>query len=173
MKNAALQSVLFTLIAATITFLHLLPLELRADAGVWPDLLFALAAAWVLRRPDSTPVALIIAIFLAADFILSRPPGLWTFLVLMATEFLRVQSRGHHERPFLFEWITFAAVFAVMLLVQSLMLALALVPNPPTGRMLTQYGLTVGLYPLVTFTLYGILRVRAPAAEHRGLGGVA
>lgn len=173
MKSPVLQATLFTGLTAIIILLQLLPLELKADAQIWPDLLFATAAAWVLRRPDATPALLLVAVFLAADFILSRPPGLWTFLALMATEFLRVQSRNHHDRPFLFEWLTFAAVFAIMMLLQSLIFSLALVPAPPASRLLLLYGLTIGLYPIITFTLYAILRVRAPLAQARRIGGVA
>ncbi len=172
-NSPLLKSLMFLGLTTLLILLQLLPLELQADALIWPDLLFALTAAWVLRRPDSTPVLLIVAIFLMADFILSRPPGLWCFMVLMATEFLRIQSRGHHDRPFLFEWVTFAILFGLMLLLQSLILSLSLVPNPPAGRMLFQYAITTGLYPLIAFTLYGVLRIRAPEAERGRMGGVA
>ncbi|MEO0914784.1 MAG: rod shape-determining protein MreD [Pseudomonadota bacterium] len=173
MKSPTLQAALFLTVSATIIFLQLLPLELKADAQIWPDLLFCTAAAWVLRRPDATPALLLVATFLAADFILSRPPGLWAFLALMATEFLRVQSRGHHDRPFLIEWLTFAALFGLMLFAQSLILTLALVPGPSAGTMLTLYLITTGLYPMVAFTLYAAFRVRAPRAQARRIGGVA
>ena len=45
-----------------------------------------------MRRPDFLPVLLIGAVVLLEDLILLRPPGLWTALVILATEFVRARA---------------------------------------------------------------------------------
>ena len=44
---------------------------------IGPDLLIAFAFAWSLRRPEYVPSLLLALLFLLADLLLQRPPGLW------------------------------------------------------------------------------------------------
>ena len=85
----------FVAIAMGLLFLRLLPLD--SVAGDWPgpDLMLCLMLAWVTQRPDHLPTGLIAVVVLAEDMILMRPPGLWTALVVLATEFLRARSAAH------------------------------------------------------------------------------
>ena len=80
---------LFLAIAVVLLFLRLLPLGQSAGAFPGPDLLLCLIMAWVVRRPDYLPLAMIVIVMLMEDLLLMRPPGLWTALVVLATEFLR------------------------------------------------------------------------------------
>ena len=79
---------LFLGLATFITFLGLLPLDLTVRPIPGPDFLLLLCLVWVLRRPDFAPVGLIAAIMLTADFLFMRAPGIWTLIVVLATEFL-------------------------------------------------------------------------------------
>jgi len=62
------------------TLIALLPLGLSAEATVMADLFFCLAFAWVMRRPSTAPIGLILIMALLADFLLMRPLGLWSFI---------------------------------------------------------------------------------------------
>ena len=79
----------FLLVALILLFVRLLPLG--SVAGDWPgpDILLCVIFAWAMRRPDFLPVWLLVAVLLTEDMILMRPPGLWTAIVVLATEFLR------------------------------------------------------------------------------------
>ncbi|NCO16036.1 MAG: rod shape-determining protein MreD, partial [Alphaproteobacteria bacterium] len=80
---------IFVALALALFFLRLLPLG--AEPGRWPgpDLMLCLILAWVQRRPDYLPAPLIALVVLTEDFLMLRPPGLWTAIVVLATEFLR------------------------------------------------------------------------------------
>ncbi|MEO0388191.1 MAG: rod shape-determining protein MreD [Pseudomonadota bacterium] len=165
--SAAFLCILYVFMAASAILLPLLPLELTADARATPDLLAALTAAWVLRRPDSVPVFVIVPIFLIADFMLGRPPGLWTLLMLAATEMLRLMASGQDDRPFLIEWLNFGIMLALLLALMTLILNLSFAPHPPLGRVFELFTGTMLAYPALVFVLYALLRVRAPQAAAR------
>lgn len=164
---AYVQSGAFLLLALAAVWFHLMPLQMEARSPVLPDLLLALAAAWVLRRPDTLPLLLAAGTFLLADLVLDRPTGLWAMLSLMIVEFLRGQRPVLRDRPFPVEWGTVAVLVAIALLLQALILTVALVPLPDAGRVLRFYVVTLAAYPFVVAFLHWVLRVRAPrAADH-------
>ncbi|MEM9428781.1 MAG: rod shape-determining protein MreD [Pseudomonadota bacterium] len=159
---AALLACMYLCAATLMLCVPLLPLGLSPAAPLTPDLLFALTAAWVQRRPDSLPVFLILPVFLLADFILGRPPGLWTLLVLFVTEFLRLQASGQHDRPFVVEWVMVAGTLGGALFVFLLVLKLALAPHPAVPTLVELWAVTVATYPIIVFLLTCLFRVRAP-----------
>ncbi|MEM9814542.1 MAG: rod shape-determining protein MreD [Pseudomonadota bacterium] len=151
------------LCAATLMIgVPLLPLGLSPAAPLTPDLLFALTVAWVQRRPDTVPIFLILPVFLLADFLLGRPPGLWTLIILFTTEFLRLQASGQQDRPFFVEWVMVAATLAGALVLFLLVLKLALAPHPTVPTLVELWAVTVAVYPIIVFLLAYLLRVRAP-----------
>lgn len=168
-----LQPLAFLAIAFVLILAQLMPMAFTADAQLWPDLLFCLAAAWVLRRPRALPALFLVAIFLLADFLLSRPPGLGALLALGATEILRVLASEQRDRPFLFEWLNFAVLYGVILLAEFFAYTITFMPGRSPWRLAELYGLTIALYPMVAFSLHSILRIRPPAAEPGWIGGVS
>jgi rod shape-determining protein MreD len=80
---------IFLLLCASLILGRLLPLGLGESGLPGPDLLLALTFAWLLRQPAVVPLVSIVIVFLLADFLLQRPPGLWTALVVIASESLR------------------------------------------------------------------------------------
>ena len=160
--------VAFVGIAAVFFFLRILPLETTPGGWPGPDLLLALAFAWVLRRPDYVPAALIVAVFLLDDMLSQRPPGLWTVLVLTGTEFLRGRIALLRGQPFLAEWAMVAATALCMVMAYRLVLALALVPQAGLMQDIARLVVTLLAYPAVA----GLSRLafdRAPDAEARRL----
>ena len=154
---------LYAGLALVLLFLRLLPLG--SVAGTWPgpDLLVCLTFAWVLRRPDYTPVLLIAAVMLLDDLLLMRPPGLWTAIIVLATEFLRRRGALAREISFAVEWLMVAAVMAASLLAFRLALMLAMLPQVSLGQAMIQLIASILCYPLVVGASRLAFGVRKPA----------
>ncbi len=105
--------------------------------------------AWVMRRPDFLPLAMIVAVTLIEDLILMRPPGLWTALVVLATEFLRSRTALTRELNFVTEWMLAGGLMIGMLLAYRLVFMLALLPQPPFGFAVVQVLWSILAYPVV------------------------
>jgi rod shape-determining protein MreD len=154
---------LFLGLALVLLFLRLLPLGHEPGALPGPDLLICLIMAWVVRRPDFLPMPLILAVMLAEDLILMRPPGLWTAIVVLASEFLRSRVALTRELNFLVEWMLIAGVMLGMMLAYRLALAVAFVPQPAFGFAIVQFLWSIALYPLVVGLSRLVLDLRKPA----------
>ena len=97
---------------------------------IGPDLLIAFAFAWSLRRPEYVPSLLLALVFLLADLLLQRPPGLWARIALLACENLKGRSRSLRDATFGAEWIAVAVMLAGILIINRIVLSLVLVPAP-------------------------------------------
>lgn len=158
---------IFLLVCSVLVFFKLLPLEALAvpefpvtwtesdplplppDPVAYPDLIFAVTMVWAARRPDYVPVLIIAAVMFLSDLLFQRPPGLWTALVVMATEFLRARSHGLRGLPFGLEWLTVS--FLILLVVLSHYIVLVLADVPQAGILLQAERMlwTCAVYPLV------------------------
>jgi len=154
---------LFLALSLCLLFIRLLPLEAAPGALPGPDLLLCLILAWVIRRPDFLPMPLILVVILIEDLILMRPPGLWTAIVVLATEFLRGRVALTRELNFLVEWMLISGVMLGMMLAYRLVLALAFVPQPAFGFAAVQVLWSIALYPLVVGLSRLVLDLRKPA----------
>jgi rod shape-determining protein MreD len=153
------RAVFLALCMALIT-LRLLPLGL-ADTGLpGPDLLLALTFAWLLRQPAVVPLASIVAVFLLADFLFQRPPGLWTALAVLASESLRRRRLQMTEFPFLVEWGAIAGAVAGMILAERVLMWILFIDPPPLGLVLAHGIVTVAIYPLVVAVSKFVFRLR-------------
>lgn len=128
-----------------------------------PDFLILVTLAWVVRRPSFAPIVVIGVIFLLADFLFQRPPGLWTALVLILSEILRSRSRSMRTLPFWLEWATVSTGIIAITMIDRFTLSMVLVPQAPLGLTLLQLTLTLACYPLVAFLSYAIFGVSRPA----------
>lgn len=164
---------LYAGLAMAIFFIDLLPLETTPRRWAAPDLLLALTIAWALRKPDYTPALLVGAVFLLADFLLQRPPGLYALVVVLGLEFLRSRGPDLRNAPFVFEWFVVALVLTGMTLVHRLASAVAFLEPPALGLTVVQMLLTLLAYPLVVLAshyLFGV-RARVPGKlDDRGIG---
>jgi rod shape-determining protein MreD len=144
---------LFLALALFLLFIRLLPLGNAPGSLPGPDLLLCLILAWVIRRPEFLPMPLILGVILIEDLILMRPPGLWTAIVVLATEFLRGRVALTRELNFLVEWMLISGVMLGMMLAYRLALGLAFV----------QFLWSIALYPLVVGLSHLVLDLRKPA----------
>ncbi len=151
---------LFVALCLSVIFWRLLPLDTLPHGWAGPDLILALACAWVLRRPEYAPPLLIAALMLLADLLFQRPPGLWAALALLGTEALKSRAPGLRDLGFGPEWIAVATVMIAMTLGERLILAILLVVQAPLGLSLMQAVLTVLIYPLVVLASALLLGVR-------------
>jgi rod shape-determining protein MreD len=161
------RALFLVLCAGVITF-KLLPLGLHDQGLPGPDLLLALTLAWLLRQPAVVPVGSILIVFLLADLLFQRPPGLWTLLVLLVSESLRRRRLTMTEFPFLLEWSAFGGAVFTMILLDRMLLWVLMVDLPPLGLVLAHGIVTVAIYPLVVAVskfLFGLRKIGPAEAE--------
>lgn len=140
---------MFLALAAAVAFAQLLPIETSPGRFPGPDILVLLAFSWVVMRPDYVPVWILAGVFLLADLLLMRPPGLWTALVILGSEYLRARSFSLRDTPFLLEWLLISGVIFAIFVVNFLILALFAVAQPGPGLTLVRLIATILAYPLV------------------------
>ena len=154
---------IFVGLALLILFFRLLPLRTVAGQLPGPDLLLCVMLAWVMRRPDYMPVMLVTLTVFLEDVMLMRPLGLWTALVVLATEFLRSRAALTRELSFAVEWMLVAGLMVGLLMGYRLFFALAFLPQPVFGFALTQTLWSILCYPFVVMASRLILDLRKPA----------
>src|SRR5690606_8936180 len=114
----------------------LLPLSPGSITWPGPDLMLAVTLVWVLRRPEQLPVLLIAAVFFIEDMLMMRPPGLWTALVIVATEAARHREHRWRELPFMVEWLRVALLIALIVLANRFTMAVFFVQLPSLGQVI-------------------------------------
>lgn len=153
---------LFAGLALTFVFLRLLPLSNGQASWPGPDLLVCLAFVWVIRRPDYVPVLLVAAVTLFTDFLLQRPPGLWTACVILGLEFLRSRSGQTRTLPPLAELGFVAVVLTAVIFGHRLILQLFAVPVAPVAQDVMLLLFSILAYPFVALVSHALLGVRKP-----------
>ena len=154
---------LFLALCGVLILARLLPVHPGPGGLPWPDVLIAVTLAWVLRRPDHVPALAVATVFLAADFLYLRPPGLWAAIAVVATELLRTREPGLRDLSFGMEWALAAGVMTAMTLANAAVLALLAVDQPPMGPVLLHLFLTMLIYPAAAGALYTLgIRRAAP-----------
>ena len=158
-----MHRLLFVAIALVLMFLRLLPLPHEAGALPGPDILLCLTFAWIMRRPDYLPVLLIAGVVLLEDMLVMRPPGLWTALVVLGSEFIRSRVAMTRELNFGIEWVLVAGLMLGLLLAYRLAFALMLLPQPAFGFALVQVIWSILCYPVVVALSRFVLDLYKPA----------
>ena len=92
-----------------------------------------------------------------------RPPGLWTALVVIASEFVRARVALTRELNFGVEWLLVAGMMVAMLLVYRLVFAVVLMPQPAFGFAMVQVLWSILCYPAVVGLSRYLLDLHKPA----------
>jgi rod shape-determining protein MreD len=153
----------FVLLALAILFLQLLPLNTTPGGLPFPDLLLVFACVWVVRRPDSLSVLTVAGLFLLADLLLGRPPGLIAALVVLSSEALRTRTQNLRATGFGLEWLTVAVAITAITIGGRFALTIVMLPQSPLGLTLLQMVMTILAYPLAVATAWGIFGISRPA----------
>lgn len=162
-RQVLLHRLLFVAIALILMFIRLLPLPRDTGALPGPDILLCLTFAWTMRRPDYLPVLLIAGVVLLEDMLLMRPPGLWTALVVLGSEFIRSRVALTRELNFGVEWLLVAGLMLGLLLGYRLIFAIMLLPQPAFGFALVQVIWSILCYPVVVALSRLVLDLYKPA----------
>lgn len=129
-----------------------------------------LTLVWSVRQPDYTPIWLVAALFLLADFLLLHPPGLNAAIMVLITEAQRNRAHRLREATFAYEWLTAAAFMLSIAVGYRLVASLMLLPLPSLGLMLMQVIMNIAIYPVLVVLSHFLLGVRRSHAPDRGLG---
>lgn len=153
----------FVLLCCGVMFVYLLPLDTRPDTWPVPDFMLLIAVIWTARRPDYAPVTTIAAVFLLADLLFHRPPGLWTALVVILTEVLRRRSRQIRNMTLMLEWAFVAVGMVGVTLGYRFALAIVMMPQAPLSLTMIQMAMTVIIYPAIVGLAQVLFGVSRPA----------
>lgn len=161
---------LFVVLAALIAFVQLLPLS--PGPGQWPgpDVLLLIALSWTIMRPVFVPILLLAVVFLTADLLFMRPPGLWTALAILGCEFLRSRRILIRNAPFFIEWALVAGVIVAMTITNALVLSIFGVSQPSLGLTVIRLLVTILCYPLVMILAGRAFGLRKPSGERESMG---
>jgi len=157
-----LMRLAFLGLGLVLVLFQLLPLQHVARQWAGPDLLIALALAWAFRRPDYVPALSIAALFLLADLLFQRPPGLLAALMVLGAENVKTRARNLHEQTFLVEWFSFAVLVVSITLIYRIVLTVLLTSQAPLGLSLIQAIMTIAIYPLVVLLSHLLLGMQKP-----------
>ncbi|WP_136683727.1 rod shape-determining protein MreD [Falsirhodobacter xinxiangensis] len=153
----------YVVIALVLVVARLLPLGQAPGAWPGPDVLLCFTLAWMLRRPDYMAPWLIALIVLAEDLLLMRPPGLWTAVVVLATEFLRSRTAFTRELTFPAEWVLMSGTMIAVALAYRFAFGIAFLPQPPFGFAMMQVVASILCYPFVVWISVMVLKLHKPA----------
>jgi len=147
--------------------------ELSASGLImWPDLVYCITAAWLVRCPEHVPPWLLTTLFLLRDIILGLPPGLWTALVVLIGIALCLLHNWLKSQPYLLEWIVVSALFFCALFAMQCILLIAQLPISTLANLFRAMAMTALAYPLVSLFLHLVIRVRVSYEDtHEGAPG--
>ena len=170
-RKTWVQCGVFVALAFLLIVADLVPLDMRPSLWASPDLLLAATLVWVVRKPSYVPVTILALIFLMADFLFMRPPGLWAALVVILTEVLRRQHREFRNMPLLVEWGTVAFGLVAITLANRIILAVVMSPQAPLGLTLIEMIATILSYPIVVIVAHFIFGISRTAPGEIGSRG--
>ncbi|SFS21621.1 rod shape-determining protein MreD [Yoonia litorea] len=162
---------IFVMLAFVLIVVDLVPLDLRPTAWAGPDILLLVTLVWVARRPAVLPVFVVAIVFLMADLLFLRPPGLWAALVVVLTEVIRRQHSEFRNMAFLVEWGTIAGGLVTVTLINRIVLTVTAAPRPPLGLSLIELVATILFYPVVVVLAYYLFGIRRAARGEMGSKG--
>ena len=158
----------FVLIAGVILFGALLPLGAGAGRMPGPDILTALAFAWVLRRPDYVPVWILAAVLFVADIVTMRPPGLWAALTVLGIETARSRTGTWADMPFLLELTVVGLILTAVTVANAALSAIFFVDQPPLHHTVIRLFATMCFYPLVVLITDSVFRIKRASDTAQG-----
>ena len=136
-------------LSVIILFFQLIPLHFVPSHFAGPDLLMAITLAWTIRRPEFVPTLLVAVVYLLADFLLQRPPGLLSLLVILGCKLIETQSIRLRTSSFTNEWIFIGCIITSIILLFWMVQALVGISQAPIKVNFVQITFTFLLSPLI------------------------
>lgn len=150
----------------------LAPTDARASAWASPDLLFGVVAFFVLRRPSSTPAALILALGLLRDILGGAPAGLGALTLWACAEYLRFNRERLLRSP-LAEAGALAALAVFTSFAHLVVMTALFAPSPPLAVLAGGAAATWVAALLLGLLFRHVLRISGEAVENHRLIGRA
>lgn len=148
-----LASLAYLAMAGVLISLRLMPQRPEPGGLPWPDLLFCLTSAWVLRRPEQLPAPVIALAFLAADLLTQAPPGLKAALVVGAMEILRARALNGRPQSLAADWIRVAFLALAVAGAGWAVLGVTMAPRPELALIMAEAAMTAAAYPVLVIVL--------------------
>ncbi|TVR98870.1 MAG: rod shape-determining protein MreD [Rhodospirillales bacterium] len=141
-------------IAVLSVLLAVVPLRvpsLGVAGPIWP---LMAVFYWTLYRPDLMPAVAVFAVGILFDALSGAPLGVNTLAFLALHGLVAGQRRFFYGKPFLLIWLGFAVVAGTAMMA-AWALASLWYGTPIAGqRMATQLAMTVGCFPVVSWSLF-------------------
>ena len=151
---------IFIAVAIFLILANLMPLQTTPQSWPWPNILLLVIFCWSLREPNFVPIPLIIAILLLQDFLLHRPPGLFSGISVMIFILIKAITASSDDKSFLAEWVRVSLAFAAISLIYHLVLTLSFVNTSQLRIRLIQTIFNISLYPFIVLVSHYIFRVK-------------
>jgi len=142
---------LYLLCSAIIIIFSIAPLG-SFVAAWFPQTLFALTFAIMLRKSNVVPLWAIAVVFFARDIFYFQPLGLEAFLIVLSMSFIRNARRGIGETYFR-EWGSFALLLVLIFVLKTIFGILLGIGLPDVTLQFRSIIATLIIYPLVTAAL--------------------
>ena len=137
-----------------------------------PDVLFCVMATWIIRRPELVPPWLVAALVFTSEILFLQVPGLWSAIVVIATEYLRTQVNRLRHMSFAYEWLHFSVSYTVGALTYQFIAMLAFMQTAPADRVILDIVFTVLAYPLLVALANLVFRVQKISKDGDSIFGV-
>jgi len=168
-SGAPIRMAGFAITAVIAALIEVAPLGLSADALPAPDLVAAAVFFWALRRPEATPIALVLAVAIARDLLAGGPVGAGALALVLGAESLRSRNGAHVAAHV--ELTLFALFMLLTSLGAWLIVWITASGAPALSAVLIRAALSVLAYPLVYLLLRRVLGVRSVESSSRRAAG--
>ena len=153
-KNPSIMvSCTFFIVGILSIILPLAPTNLSPSTGKIPDFLFCVIFSFLVNKPKSTPLFLIVFLSLLADFLWYRPLGLATLSILITTEFLRQYIKTKKQISFLQELLLISAILLLISIFQEVFKLFVFTPSLEIIVILKHLLFTLLIYPIFSLIL--------------------
>ena len=167
-ERILIYRIIFVTIATFLILANLMPLQTTPQSWPWPNILLLLIFCWSLREPNFVPVTLIIAVLLLQDFLLHRPPGLFSGISIIILILIKAITASSDDKSFLAEWVRVSLAFAAISLFYHFVLLISFVNTTELRISLIQTILNISTYPFIVLVSHYIFRVKRPYFTRSG-----
>ena len=160
--------IFFIAISIFLVLTNLMPLQTMPQSWPWPNALLLVIFCWSLREPNFVPIPLITFVLLSQDFLLHRPPGLFSGISVMILILIKAITASSDDKSFLAEWVRVSLAFAAISLIYHLVLTVSFVNTSQLRISLIQTIFNISIYPFIVLVSHYIFRVKRPYFTRSG-----
>ena len=167
-ERILIYRIIFVMISTFLILANLMPLQTTPQSWPWPNILLLLVFCWSLREPNFVPIPLIIGVVLLQDFLLNRPPGLFSGISVIILIWIKAITSSSDDKSFLAEWVRVSLAFAAISLIYHVILSFSFVNTIELRITLIQTIFNISTYPFVVLVSHYVFRVKRPYFTRSG-----